>query len=72
MLIITRYRGQQILIGDDIVITCVKYEEHNGGMRIGIDAPKDVNIVRKEIAEDGKRRDHMSRLGRKLKGILDE
>ena len=36
-------------MGDDIVVTCLGRDKY-GGYLIGIDAPKDVMIVRREIA----------------------
>ena len=49
MLILTRRRGEQILIGDDIVITLLGLGSH-GEHRVGIDAPRDIPVVRSEIA----------------------
>ena len=48
MLLLTRSRGQRLYIGDDIVITMCKAE--GGTVRLGIDAPRDIKIVRSEIA----------------------
>ena len=60
VLILTRRRGEQILIGDDIVITLLGLGSH-GEHRVGIDAPRDIPVVRSEIAwkfdEDGNRVD---------------
>lgn len=50
MLVITRKKGESILIGDDIEITISKIDD--GSVKIGIDAPKDVVILRKEIYKD--------------------
>jgi len=47
MLVLTRKPGQQILVGDDIVLTFLPKEGDQ--IRVGIDAPLSVNIVRKEI-----------------------
>ncbi len=48
MLIVTRKKDQSVRIGEGIVVAVV---EINGNeVRIGITAPKDVNIVRSEIA----------------------
>lgn len=52
MLILTRKKGEQIYIGDDIVITIA--ETHRDQVRIGIDAPRDVRIRRGELLEDSK------------------
>lgn len=49
MLILTRGRGQSIMIGEDIEITLVSVEKDK--VRIGIDAPQDVVILRKELCE---------------------
>lgn len=49
MLIITRKKGESLMIGDDIEITISKIED--GSVKIGIDAPKEVTILRKELYE---------------------
>ena len=49
MLIITRKLGEQITIDDDIVITLLEIK--SGQVKIGIKAPKDVTIHRREIYE---------------------
>lgn len=52
MLIITRKKGESLMIGDDIEITISKIED--GSVKIGIKAPKEVNILRKELLEEVK------------------
>jgi carbon storage regulator len=47
VLVLTRKAGERILIGDDIVITIL--DTRGDGIRIGIDAPRGVNIQRDEI-----------------------
>lgn len=47
MLVLTRKAGERVLIGDDIVITIL--DTRGDGIRIGIDAPRGVNIQRDEI-----------------------
>lgn len=47
MLILTRKVQEQIAIGDNILITLVK--DGHGRVRIGVQAPKDTNIVRAEL-----------------------
>ena len=47
MLVLTRKLGEQILIGDDVVITIVQVVGTR--VKVGIDAPDDVAIVRKEL-----------------------
>ncbi|EHJ01512.1 carbon storage regulator, CsrA [Clostridium sp. DL-VIII] len=50
MLIITRKKGESLMIGDDIEIVISKIDD--GSVKIGINAPKDVSILRKEIYEE--------------------
>jgi carbon storage regulator len=47
MLILARKRDEQIVIGDGIVVTVVAIR--GGSVRLGIEAPKDVSVHRKEI-----------------------
>lgn len=47
MLVLTRKPTQQLRIGDDIVITVVKVRGNT--IRLGIEAPKDVRVIRAEI-----------------------
>lgn len=49
MLVLTRKPGEQVLIGDDIVITII--ENRGDGIRIGIDAPRGITIQRAEIVQ---------------------
>ena len=51
MLVLTRRVDESICIGDDIRITVVKIK---GSQQIcvGIDAPRDVSIVREELVVD--------------------
>ena len=49
MLVVSRKVGQRILIGDKIVVTVVKVG--SGGVRVGIDAPTEMPVVREELAE---------------------
>lgn len=50
MLVITRKKGESLMIGDDIEVTITKIED--GSVKIGIKAPKNVNILRKELLEE--------------------
>ncbi|OOM77920.1 hypothetical protein CLPUN_20930 [Clostridium puniceum] len=52
MLIITRKKGESLMIGDDIEITISKIED--GSVKIGINAPKKITILRKELYEQVK------------------
>lgn len=47
MLVLTRKRGQQIVIGDDITVTVL--QSTNGRVRLGISAPPEVAILREEL-----------------------
>jgi len=47
MLIITRKKGESLMIGEEIEITVNKIED--GSVKIGIKAPKDITILRKEL-----------------------
>jgi carbon storage regulator len=49
VLVVSRKIGERILIGDKITVTLVKIG--NGGVRIGIDAPPEMAIVREELVE---------------------
>lgn len=50
MLVITRKKGESILIGDDIEITVIKLDD--GSVKLAIDAPKNVTILRKELYKE--------------------
>ena len=50
MLVLTRKKGQTIRIGDDIEITIVATA--NDQVKIGIQAPKNVEILRQELFEE--------------------
>ncbi len=49
MLVLTRKAGEKIKIGDNIVVNVLEIE--GGGVKIGIDAPKEITILRMEILE---------------------
>ncbi|NBS71356.1 carbon storage regulator [bacterium] len=49
MLVLSRGEGQVITIGDNIRITIV--EVRGGKVRVGIDAPRDVRVMRMELLE---------------------
>lgn len=50
MLVLTRKKGEGILIGDDIEISIVQVGD--GSVKISIDAPKDISILRKELYKE--------------------
>jgi len=49
LLILSRKKGEDILVGDHIVVTCLGLDKF-GSYKIGIYAPTNVSIVRREIA----------------------
>ena len=49
MLVLTRKVGEQINIGDEIVVRVI--EVNRGNVKIGIDAPASVSIYRQEVYE---------------------
>lgn len=51
MLVLSRKPGERILIGDNVAITVVRIGPNS--VRIGIDAPRDMNIVREELCQAG-------------------
>jgi len=50
LLVITRKKGESILIGDDIEITISKIDD--GSVKLAINAPREVTILRKELYEE--------------------
>lgn len=48
MLVLSRKVGEKILIGGDISVTVVRVS--GGGVRIGIEAPSEMAVVREELA----------------------
>jgi carbon storage regulator len=49
MLIITRKKGESLMIGEDIEITVSRIDD--GSIKLGIKAPKNITILRKELYE---------------------
>ncbi len=47
MLILTRRVGESIVVGDDVTVTV--FEVRGDSVRIGIDAPKSVQVHRQEV-----------------------
>lgn len=50
MLILSRKENESILLGGDVKITVVSISK--SGVKIGIEAPKNMMILRSELAED--------------------
>lgn len=51
MLVLSRKPGEKILIGDDVTVTIVRIGPN--AVRIGIEAPRTMNIVREELVDPG-------------------
>ena len=52
MLVLTRKRNENVLINENITITIV--EVRGDKVRLGIDAPKDVIVLRSELRDHAK------------------
>jgi carbon storage regulator len=50
VLVLSRKVGERILIGDKIAITVVKIG--HGGVRVGVEAPPEMAVVREELAKE--------------------
>jgi len=50
VLVVSRKIGERILIGDKIAITVVNVS--GGAVRIGIEAPQELAVMREELAEE--------------------
>jgi carbon storage regulator len=50
MLVISRKKGESLLIGEDVEITIVKIE--NGSVKIAINAPREISILRSELYKE--------------------
>lgn len=49
MLILTRRPGEKVMIGDGVVVTVLGIKGNQA--RIGVDAPKDMEVHREEVYE---------------------
>ena len=49
MLILRRRAGESLLIGDNIKLTVM--DVYEGGVRLAIDAPKSVSVLRSELVQ---------------------
>lgn len=50
MLVLTRKKGQSLLIGDDIEISVIKLDD--GSVKLAINAPRELSILRKELVKE--------------------
>jgi len=60
MLVLSRKVGERILVGDQVTITVVRIT--GGGVRIGIEAPPDLAVIREEL-KDANRESDCSSIG---------
>ncbi|MEC0129083.1 carbon storage regulator CsrA [Paenibacillus pabuli] len=56
MLVLTRKKGESIVISDDIVLTVLSVEGEN--VKLGIAAPRDIDIYRKEVLDAIEQNNH--------------
>jgi len=50
MLVLTRKLMEKLYIGKDVCVTVVRLE--GGQVRLGIEAPRDISVVRAELVDD--------------------
>jgi len=55
LLVLGRKPGEYAVIGDNIIVKVVRSEE--GDLRLAIEAPRDINIVRVEVFEANLKKD---------------
>ncbi|ADQ45915.1 carbon storage regulator, CsrA [Caldicellulosiruptor kronotskyensis 2002] len=77
MLVLSRKEGDQILIGDDIIIKVISVEKDC--VKLGIEAPKNIKVLRYELLQEVKNENVEALQGRKrlskikdLKEILSD
>ncbi|CAH0344850.1 carbon storage regulator CsrA [Bacillus sp. CECT 9360] len=71
MLILTRKNGESIKIGDNIEITIVSAK--NDQVKIGIKAPKEIEVVRNELFEETLSENQEASIGiEELKQIINK
>ena len=58
MLVLTRKKGQKIVIGDNIEIVILDNDFNN--IKIGVNAPRNVSVYREEVYLEIKRANEMS------------
>lgn len=69
MLVLSRKLNEKIVIDDQIEITVVGIE--NGKVQLGIEAPKEIDIMRKELLEDVKEENKEAVKNKKLLNQLN-
>lgn len=51
MLVLKRKPNERILLSDGVVITFLTFVK--GGVKLGIEAPQDIRVMREELLENG-------------------
>ncbi|HIC13020.1 MAG TPA: carbon storage regulator CsrA [Sulfurimonas sp.] len=69
MLVLARKLDESIVIGDNIIVKVVSVE--NGVVKLGIDAPQEISIMRSELLEQVKEQ-NMSAAGKTDLKVLTE
>lgn len=70
MLILRRKAGESLILNDNIKVTVL--ESGSDGVRLAIDAPKEVQILREELVEARKANQEAAADKEKLKEVLDK
>lgn len=70
MLVLTRKRMEKLYIGGDICVTVVRLE--GGQVRLGIEAPRDVPVVRAELRERDRAAAAFARDAAAAEGLLPD
>jgi carbon storage regulator len=69
MLVLSRHRDESIIIGDNIVVTVV--DVRGDKVRLGIEAPQEVPVHRREVYEAIKREQGARERGTGAEGAVD-
>jgi carbon storage regulator len=67
MLVLSRKVGERILIGDQVTVTVVRIT--GGGVRIGIEAPEEMAVIREELRAEGTGREPERRRAARRKSL---
>jgi carbon storage regulator len=59
MLVLSRKVGERIRIGDSVTVTVVRVT--GGGVRLGIEAPAEMPVIREELHKEMEERDQRKR-----------
>jgi carbon storage regulator len=62
MLVLTRKRGERIMIGEDVVITVL--EVSGDQVRVGIEAPRSVKVMREEVLSEVEKANRDARMNK--------